>query len=314
MIYVLGSINHDISIELERMPKKGETTLADGCHMGLGGKGANQAVAIAKLARKYDDGRKAVQLIGKVGNDTIGTELKAKLESYGVGVDYVGQVNRTTGTSVVAITGKDNRIMTYGGANISISKSDVDEALMNAQSTDALLCQMEVPLYIVAYALAQARMRGMTTILNPAPAVELPEDMYYNVDVIVPNETETKRLTGINPKDWDLQLAAMKEFHRRGVRYVALTLGANGCAISDNGKLVSHIPARKVKVVDTTGAGDTFVGALALTYPHVGMYSFEEACIFATRAASFTVSRYGAAESIPTFDEVCELYNTTIDA
>ena len=312
MIYVLGSINNDISIELERMPKKGETLMADGCHIGLGGKGANQAVAIARLARKYEDGRKAVQLIGKVGVDAVGTELKNKLTEFGVGTDYVGQVNRATGTAIVALSGKDNRIMVYSGANIGLSKSDVDEALMNAKSTDALLCQMEVPLYIVAYALQEARARGMTTILNPAPAHEMPPDMYYNIDVIVPNETETQRLTGINPKDWDSQLAAMKEFHRRGVRYVALTLGANGCAISDNGKLVSHIPARKVPVVDTTGAGDTFVGALALTYPHVGMYSFEEACIFATRAASFAVSRYGAAESVPTFEEVCELYNKKI--
>ncbi|MCH5156174.1 MAG: ribokinase [Clostridiales bacterium] len=314
MIYVLGSINNDISLEMERMPKKGETLIADSCRMGLGGKGANQAVAIARLARKYDDGRKAVQMIGKVGTDAVGTELKNKLESYGVGVEFVRQVNRSTGTAIVTVCGKNNRIMVYSGANLGISKSDIDEALMNAKSTDTLLCQMEVPMYIVGYALSQARARGMTTILNPAPAHEMPEDMYYNVDVIAPNETETEKLTGINPKDWDSQLAAMKEFHRRGVRYVVLTLGGNGCAISDNGKLISHIPARKVPVVDTTGAGDTFVGALALTYPHVGMYSFEEACIFATRAASFTVSRQGAADSIPSFDEVSELYNTKIEA
>lgn len=312
MIYVLGSINHDISLELERLPKKGETLIADGCRMGLGGKGANQAVAIARLARKYSDGRKAVHMIGKVGNDAVGAELINRLNEYGVGTEYVGQVNRATGTAVIAVSGKDNRIMVYSGANMGISKSDVDEALQDATSADTLLCQLEVPTYIVGYALRQARAYGMTTILNPAPAKELPDDFYYNIDIIAPNETETQILTGINPKDWDSQLAAMREFHRRGVRYVVLTLGSNGCAISDNGKLITHIPARKVTAVDTTGAGDTFVGAMALTYPHVGMYSFQEACLFATRASSLTVSRRGAAESIPTFDEVCELYSQKI--
>ena len=312
MIYVLGSINIDVSLEIERMPKKGETFIADSCRIGLGGKGANQAVAIARLARKYDDGRKAVQMIGAVGSDGAGAELVKKLNEYGVGTDYVRQVNRATGTAVVAVSGKDNRIMVYNGANLGISKSDVDEALQNATSTDTLLCQMEVPMYIVGYALKVARERGMTTILNPAPAHEMSDDMYYNVDIIAPNETETQILTGINPKDWASQSMAMREFHRRGVRYVVLTLGSNGCAISDNGKLVTHMPARKVDVLDTTGAGDTFVGALALTYPHVGMYSFQEACMFATRASSLTVSRRGAAESIPTFEEVCEIYNKKI--
>lgn len=313
MIYVLGSINNDISLELERIPKKGETLIADGCRMGLGGKGANQAVAIARLAMRNDGAVKPVKMIGLVGNDSVGLELKNKLESFGVDTEFVRQVNRSTGTAIVMLTGKDNRIVVYSGANLGLSKSDVDEALENATSADTLLCQLEVPLYIVGYALRKARSIGMTTVLNPAPAKELPDDFYYNVDVIVPNETETQMLTGINPKDWDSELAAMNSFHERGVRYVVLTLGGKGCAISDNGKLVTHIPAREVTAVDTTGAGDTFVGALALTYPHVGMYSFEEACHFATKASSITVSRRGAAESIPSFNEVCALYSSKIE-
>lgn len=312
MIYVLGSINNDISLELERMPKKGETLIADGCEIGLGGKGANQAVAIARLAMRSAEQKKAVKLIGRVGKDAIGSELIEKLGEFNVDTEFVRQVNRTTGTAVIALTGKDNRIMVYNGANLGLSKSDVDEALENATSADTLLCQLEVPLYIVGYALRKARSIGMTTILNPAPAKEMPDDMYYNTDVIIPNEIETKMLTGIDPVDFDAQKKAMAAFHSRGVRYVVLTLGANGAAISDGGKIISHIPARKVQAVDTTGAGDTFVGALALTYPHVGMYSFKEACLFATKASSLTVSRRGAAESIPTFDEVCELYSNEI--
>lgn len=312
MIYVLGSINNDISLDLERLPKKGETIIADGCQMGLGGKGANQAVAIARLAMHSAEHNKPVKLIGRVGKDAVGAELISKLNEYDVDTEFVRQVNRATGTAIITLAGKDNRIIVYNGANLGLSKSDVDEALENATSADTLLCQLEVPLYIVGYALRKARSIGMTTVLNPAPAKELPPDFYYNTDLIIPNATETQFLTGINPKDFDAQKQAMNVFHSRGVRYVVLTLGANGASLSDGGKLVAHIPAHKITATDTTGAGDTFVGALALTYPHVGMYSFREACLFASRAASITVSRRGAAESIPTFEEVCELYSNFI--
>lgn len=312
MIYVLGSINNDISLEMERIPKKGETLIADGCRMGLGGKGANQAVAIAKLAPRLGAGKKSVKMIGHVGKDAVGTELINKLNDAGVDTEFVRQVNRSTGTAVIALTGKDNRIIVYSGANMGLSKSDVDEALADAKSTDTLLCQLEVPMYIVGYALRKARALGMTTVLNPAPAKELPDDFYNNIDIIVPNETETQILTGINPRDPESRLDAINEFHSRGVHYVVLTLGGAGSAISDGDRISAHIPARKVPVVDTTGAGDTYVGALALAYPHIGMYSFKEACAFATKAASLTVSRFGAAESIPTFEEVCVLYNNVI--
>ena len=311
MIYVLGSINNDISLEIERIPKKGETVLADGCRMGLGGKGANQAVAVAKLSSK-SEGKCAVKMIGHVGKDAVGNELVKTLDGFGVDTEFVRRVNRSTGTAFVALTGKDNRIIVYSGANLGLSKSDVDEALEHAKSGDTLLCQLEVPMYVVGYALRKARSIGMTTILNPAPAKEIPEDFYGNIDIIIPNETETQILTGINPKDADSRLEAMNVFHERGVPYVVLTLGDKGAAFSDDGRLVGHIPAHKIAATDTTGAGDTFVGALALTYPHTGMYSFKEACIFASRAAALTVSRSGAAESIPTFDEVCELYNQTL--
>lgn len=308
MIYVLGSINKDISVEVEQLPKKGETVIADSCESGLGGKGANQAVAIARLGGDRSGRKPAVKFIGHVGKDLAGEELLQKLAEFGVDTEFVSKVNRPTGTAIVTISGKDNRIMVYSGANSGITKSDVDEALKDATENDTLLCQLEVPLYIVAYALRKARSIGMTTILNPAPAKTLPDDLYYNVDIIVPNETETKILTGINPTDGASQTAAIEKFHAFGVPYVVITLGARGAAISDGARLAAHIPACKTSVVDTTGAGDTFVGALALTYPHIGMYSFKEACTFATRAAALSVSRRGASESIPTFDEVCKFY------
>ncbi len=314
MIYVLGSVNNDISIELPRMPKKGETISAENCRMGLGGKGANQAVAIAKLDYRPQEVGASVKLIAHVGKDAAGAELIAKLQENRVDTEFVRKVNRATGTAIVTVTPKDNRIIVYGGANSGLTKSDVDEALEGATSADTLLCQLEIPLYIAAYALRRARQIGMTTILNPSPVkTPLPDDIYYNVDIIVPNETETQALTGINPQDRDSEIAAMRAFHMRGVQYVVLTLGARGAAMSDGAYIFDRIPARKVNTVDTTGAGDTFVGALALAYPHIGMYSFKEACLFATRAASITVSRYGAAESIPTAAEVDELYCNVIE-
>lgn len=311
MIYVLGSINNDITLECERLPRKGETTTAEGCRTELGGRGASQAVAIAKLGKK-DGGKPCVKLIGHVGNDPVGTKLINTLVSYGVDTEFVRQVNRATGSSVVITAGKDRRTIVYGGANTTLNKSDVDEALENATSSDVLLCQLEVPLYIVAYALRKARSLGMTTVLNPTPIKELPDDLFYNADIVVANKVETRTLTGISPDSREAQLAAIDRFHGFGAPYVVLTLGGNGAAVSDGGKIQAHLPARKVSAVDVAGAGDTFVAALVLTYPQIGMYSFGEACGFAVKAASIAVSRRGAAESVPTFDEVCALYNRDI--
>ncbi len=314
MIYVLGGIYNEITLELEKAPKRGETATADAGSIGLGGKGANQAAAIAKLAHRDDRPDKPfVKLIGRVGSDPVGTALLDKLRGYGVNTDFVSQVKRTTGMTVTEITPKDTKKIVYNGANSGISKTDVDEALEGATSADTFLCQLEAPLYVVMYALRKARMIGMTTILNPSPAVKLPDDLYYNIDIIIPNADEAKTLTGITPSDFSAQVNAMRHFHARGIQYVALTLGAKGATLSDGAYIVSHVPAIKVEAVDRTGAGDAFVGALALTYPHVGMYSFEEACRFANKAASLTVSRFGAADSMPVAEEVYEMYNKEID-
>lgn len=306
MIYVLGSINLDTSLEVERIPKRGETLIADGCNMGLGGKGANQAVAIARLGAPQN--KQLVQMIGCVGKDATGSELISTLEGFGVGTRYVRKVNRATGSAIVMVTPKDNRIIVYGGANTGITKTDIDEALAKATSADTLLCQLEVPMYVVAYALRKARAIGMTTILNPAPAKALPDDLYYSVDVIIPNEVETEELTGIAPRDLESVRGAVENLHERGVQYVVLTLGERGIALSDGNRIFEQIPAYKVAAVDTTGAGDTFVGAFALTYPHIGMYSFKEACVFANRASSIAVTRRGASESIPSAEEVNAMY------
>ncbi len=313
MIYVLGSINNEISLEIERMPKKGEHVTVDGCAAYFGGKGANQAIAISKLGKRENSDKPCVRLIGHVGNDAVGAEIKDKLVSYGVDTTYVRSVRRSTGMIIRYATEKDKRVFLYGGANNTISKTDIDEALADATGSDTLLCQLDTPLYVVMYALQKAHSLGMTTVLNPAPAKTIPDEVYCNVDIIVPNAEQTQMLTGINPTDFAAQKNAMRYFHSHGVQYVVIMLGANGCSLSDGAYIVSHIPPRKTEVIDTTGAGDTFVGALTLTYPRVGMYSFEEACVFAGKAAALTISRLGAAESMPTMSEVIEMYNHYVE-
>ena len=312
MIYVLGSINNEITLELERMPKKGEREVAEGGEIHFGGRGYNQAIVIAKLSHREEKDKSTVKLIGQVGNDVVGNEAKRLLTSYGVDTTFVRSVNRPTGASVTMTAKKDRRTVVYGGANSTVSKTDVDEALANATSEDTLLCQLDCPLYVVMYALAKAHALGMTTILNPAPAKVIPDDVYCNVDVIVPNMEETHVLTGINPVDFPAQKSAMQYFHARGVQYVVITLGDQGCSLSDGAYIVSHIPARKIEAVDKSCVGDTFVGALALTYPRIGMYSFEEACVFAGKAAAIAISKEGGIDSLPTMAEVVDMYNRII--
>lgn len=307
MIYVLGSINYDMNFNLRRMPEEGETLIADSYSAGLGGKGANQAIAVAKLG-----GSQSVSFIGSVGNDETGKFLLDKMTKYGVNVSNVRTVGFESGRAVVLRQGGNNRIVVMRGANAYLGASDVDRALKNAGKGDMLLCQLEVPADVVAHALEFAKSRGMTTVLNPAPAIKLSERVYANSDVIIPNETETKLLTGINPSGTSATERAIKKLHAFGANYVIITQGSAGCTASDGQRAV-HVPAIPVKVVDTTAAGDTFVGAFAITYPKAGRLNFLEAVNFATRAASVTVTRLGASASIPTFDEVQKLYDKDIE-
>lgn len=311
MIYVLGSIMKEVTLEVERAPKKGEYITVDSCKNELGGKGALQAIAIAKMSNRENVASK-VRFIGRVGEDATGTELREQLEASGVDTRFVRTAHRNTGMTVTTVTPKDRRTMVYGGANNTLSKTDIDEALDGASPADTLLCQLESPLYVVAYALRKARLLGMTTVLNPSPAKQVPDDFFYNVDIVIPNAEEAQFYSGVNPTDFDAQKSAIRWFHARGVQYVAISLGSHGATASDGAYMLAHIPPRIVDAVDGACAGETFVAALTLTYPHVGMYSFREACLFANKAASVTVSRQGSIGSMPVMSEVTELYNNFI--
>ena len=296
MIYVLGSLNMDIVAVCPRLPKSGETMNADKYYTNPGGKGANQATAIAKLGGK-------VKMLGKVGMDGYGDELIRNLASYGVDVSGVKRVKGNSGVAVILVADGDNRIVLDKGANYVWSESDVDEGLAGAKNGDILLMQLEVPIEIVEYAACVAKAKGMTVILNPAPATKLPTTLLSNVDIITPNETETEIITGISP-DSEVELAlAVKKFYSYGIKNVIITLGGRGSIVS-YGTTIETIEARKVKVVDTTGAGDTYVGAVACLLEEGE--DIVSACAFASYASALTVTREGAAQSIPTRAQVKE--------
>ena len=297
MIYVLGSINMDMVAVPPYMPKNGETLTANKYYTNPGGKGANQASAIAKLGGK-------VKMIGKVGSDAYGPVMKNNLASYGVDVEDVTTAEGNSGIAIIIVVDGDNRIIFDPGANFKVTKEDVDKGLCKAKSGDILIMQLEVPMDIVTYAADEAKKKGMTVILNPAPAVKLGQDLLCNVDIITPNETETEILTGISP-DSEVELAlAVKEYYKYGIKNVVITMGSRG-AIVTYGNNIVPIEARKVKAVDTTSAGDTYVGAIAVKLD-AGV-DIVTACKFASVASSITVTRAGAAQSIPTLEEVEEI-------
>lgn len=294
MIYVLGSINMDMVARVPRMPVGGETLTADKYYVNPGGKGANQAVAIAKLGGK-------VAMIGKVGSDETGDALKNNLKAMGVDESMVTRADVPSGIAMIIVEGGENRIILYKGANHSVTKADVDEGLKTAKPGDALVMQLEIPLETVTYAAAVAKQKGMLVLLNPAPAVPLGEELLKNVDIIAPNETETEILTGVG-LDSDVHIAlAVKKLYQLGVKRVIITMGSRGSIVAE-GQTITPVEPRKVKAVDTTSAGDTFVGATVLRY--LDGDTLEDAARFASVASSITVTREGAAQSIPTLEEV----------
>ncbi len=293
MIYVLGSINMDMVAVAPYMPVSGETLTASAYYTNPGGKGANQAIAIAKLGGK-------VAMIGKVGTDAYGKEMKANLIANGVQSSAVKEAEGTSGVAMIIVVDGDNRILLDPGANAKWSKQDVDEGLQNAKSGDILLMQLEVPLDIVAYAAELGKSKGMTVVLNPAPAVPL-TNLLQNVDIVTPNESETEILTGIAIESEVEMALAVKNLYEKGVRNVVITMGGRGSVVS-YGTTIDLIEPRKVTPIDTTSAGDTYVGAMC-TLLDQGK-DIVTACRFASVASSITITRKGAAQSIPTLDEV----------
>ncbi len=280
MIAVVGSINQDLVFELEEFPAPGETARASRLSLGHGGKGANQAVGVARLGRD-------VAFIGRVGAGEPGGELLRSLAAEGVDVDGVAvDSDAPSGTAVVMVDKSgENAIVAGAGANERVSIGDVEAQRDVIRRAKVVLLQLEIPIEAVA---AAARIAAGLVVLDPAPAMPLPEELLVNVDVLVPNRGELETLTGDpNPASAvDISSAA-----------TVVTLGAEGAAIVDSGA-VELIPAPRVRVVDTTGAGDAFCAALADALAEGA--GLREATVRAVAAGALAATALGARSALPT--------------
>ena len=283
-IYVIGSINTDLVINAPYMPQSGETLTGDGFFTAHGGKGANQAVAAARLGGN-------VIMCGCVGDDGFGESSLKALQNDGVNTSYIRVVGNTpTGTAVIVVVNGDNRIILDKGANGKLTKEDIDVALENAKEGDIYLTQLENPIEVIGYGLKKAREKGMFVVLNPAPAnVEIEPYLEY-CDLVTPNETETELFGG-------------REKLLEKVSTLLVTLGGDGFEILTKNDRKKY-PCIQIKPVDTTAAGDTLCGGL-VTYLSEGK-TLEEAAKFGSKAASIACTRKGAQPSIPTRKEVDE--------
>lgn len=295
---VLGSINVDHVIRVPYFPKAGETLTGYGYQISYGGKGANQAVAAARLGAD-------VQFIGTIGNDPIGQEMKSAFAQAGIDTSAIMTISdQSTGLAMIQVSDEgENSIVISAGANSALTPDLVVQHQSAIEQADMLLVQLESPPQAVESAIAMAKSAGTVVVLNPAPAQKLPESLLKQVDIITPNETEAEILTGVKISDELTACRAATYFHQLGIETVLITLGSKGVYVSENGgvqqgKIISGF---RVKAVDTTAAGDTFnagvVTALLEGKP------LADAIRFANAAAALSVTRQGAQGAIPTREE-----------
>lgn len=299
-IAIFGSINMDLVVRAAHIPVPGETIIGSDFVTVPGGKGANQAVAVARLGG-------TALLVGAVGNDGFGTQLTASLTEYGVDVSHVQRLDGASGVALITVDDRgENSIVVASGANMRMQHAildDVEQVL--AQSTHALF-QLEVPYELVLAGLQLAKRRGIFTILDPAPAPTQPlaAEFYTYADIVTPNESETLQLTGILPSDDASAQAAAQRLHARGAQHVIIKRGAQGVLWSHAGQSL-QVPAVQVAVVDTVAAGDCYNGALACALARGER--MPDALRYAAAAAAISVTRRGAQSAMPTHAEVAVL-------
>lgn len=298
---VLGSINVDHVISVPYFAKPGETLTGHSYHIAYGGKGANQAVAAARLGAN-------VSFIGCIGNDDIGRAMKSAFAQDGINTHPIKTIeNEMTGIAMIQVAESgENSIVISAGANGHLDGSVVAECQSEIAQADYLLMQLETPLPAIIQAAQIAKENGTKVVLNPAPAQALPDELLNMLDMITPNETEAEILTGVKVIDESSALQAAQVFHQKGIEKVLITLGSKGVFLSENGS-GEIIAGFRVKAVDTTAAGDTFNGALVTAM--LEDKSLNEAILFAHAAAAISVTRKGAQPSIPTRQEALEFLN-----
>lgn len=295
-IVVVGSSNTDMVIKAGRLPVPGETVIGQEFMMNPGGKGANQAVAIARMGGN-------VSLITKTGNDLFGRQSVELYNSENIKTDFVfSDQNKPSGVAMISVDAfGENCILVAPGANASLNVQDIEKARNEIEQADILLMQLEIPMETVEYAAEIAAAKGVKVALNPAPAQTLSDKLLKSLYIITPNKTEAEMLSGVSVKDWASARRAADKISERGVRIVVITLGRLGALIKEDDRY-HEVCSEKVEALDTTAAGDTFCGTLC-----VGISEGKdvvEAVKMACKASAITVTRMGAQAAIPYRHEV----------
>ncbi|WP_111891879.1 ribokinase [Acinetobacter sp. MB5] len=297
-LVVLGSINVDHILNVAAFPQAGQTITGQHYQLAFGGKGANQAVAASRSGAN-------TTFIACLGNDAIADDILMQFTQDGIDIQSVHKVpEQTTGVALIFVNREaENCIGIFSGANACLDKNYVQKHADHIRQADALLLQLETPLDSLIEAAKIAKSAGKMVVLNPAPAQTLPTDFLQQIDLITPNETEASQLTGIQIKDTASAEQAAQILHDKGIPNIIITLGEHGIWLSQNGQ-GQHIPAFKVHATDTTGAGDTFMGALMTAL--FENQTLLKASYFASAAAALAVTQAGAQPSIPWRTEIDE--------
>jgi ribokinase len=298
-IVVVGSCNTDMVIKAARLPVPGETILGGTFLMNPGGKGANQAVAAARMGG-------SVTFISKTGNDVFGKQSVMLYNAENIRTDYIfSDPKLPSGVALITVDSYgENCIVVASGANASLNPADINKARAEIESGDLVLMQLEIPIETVEYVAEMANNKGIKVILNPAPAQALSDQLLKNLYIIIPNKSEAEILSGIKVTDFETARQAADIISAKGVDIVVITLGSQGALIKEHEEY-HFVEAYKVDTVDTTAAGDTFCGTVC-----VGLAegrSILESVQMAARAAALTVTRMGAQGSIPYRSELSSL-------
>lgn len=294
-ILVIGSSNTDMTIKSDNLPLPGQTILGGRFVMGPGGKGANQAVAAKRLGGN-------VEFICKVGHDIFGKNAADGYKKEGIDISHILYSTEPSGVALILVdkTG-ENVISVAPGANGDLSVEDIESLANVIKEADYLILQLEIPTDAVIRAAKIAHEAGVYVILNPAPACKLPNELFQYISLITPNQTETELMTGVKLINEQSFITAVENFNRMGVKDVIITLGSKGSLVCYDGKN-EFVPAIKVDAVDATAAGDTFCGAVCVALSQGK--NLKEAAVFATKAASLTVQKMGAQDSIPSIIDI----------